>query len=89
MTTERAAAQQRTENLRPLFVAGTTDEQFQEILAEKAVFAEETLAKFLPLVGIPCHYAYLSYDYQSEATPDELAAHGIQFAHHLMFASGS
>jgi len=86
---ERAAAQQRADNLRPLFVAGTTDEQFQEVLAEKAAFAEAALAKFLPLVGIPGHYAFLSYDYHSETTPEELNAHGIRFAEQLQFESAS
>jgi hypothetical protein len=81
----REAVQQRTDNLRPLFVAGVTDEQFQEVLEAKAVFAEETLAKFLPLVGIPAFYAYLSYGYLAESSPQELAAQGIQFAQHLMF----
>ncbi len=86
---QRAAAAERAEHLRPLFVAGTSDEQFQEVLAEKATFAEETLAKFLPLIGIPGHYAYLSYDYHSESTPEELAVRGIQFAKHLVFEPSS
>ncbi len=82
---QREAALQRIDNLRPLFVAGVTDERLQAVLDEKAVFAEETLAKFLPLVGIPGFYSYVEYDHKDEATPEELAGHGIQFAQHLMF----
>lgn len=82
---QREAALQRIDNLRPLFVAGVSDERLQEVLDERTTFAEETLAKFLPLVGIPGFYAYLDYDHKEEASPEELAAHGIQFAHHLVF----
>jgi hypothetical protein len=86
---ERAKALERADNLRPLFVADVTDERLAEVLSEKAVFAEETLAKFLPLVGIPAHYAYLSYDYHAESSPEELAPHGIQFAQRLDFETDS
>jgi hypothetical protein len=86
---QRTAAEERLDHLRPLLVAGVTDEQLQEVLDEKAIFAEETLAKFLPLLGIPRFYAYLDYDHKDEASADELAAHGIQFAQHLMFETNS
>lgn len=84
---QRAAAQKRLDHLRPLLVAGVSDEQMQDVLDASAVFAEETLAQFLPLLGIPGFYAYLDYDHRSDASPAELSQHGIQFAHHLMFQS--
>jgi hypothetical protein len=86
---QRAAADERLDQLRPLLVARVTDEQIEEVLDEQAVFAEETLAKFLPLLGIPSFYAYLDYDHKDEGSDPELAAHGIQFAHHLMFKANS
>jgi hypothetical protein len=82
---EKNAARKRLAALRPLFAAGITDEQVQAALDQRAVFAEETLAAFLPLLGIPAHYAYLDYRSLDETTPEELAAHGIRFIHHLKF----
>jgi hypothetical protein len=82
---ERAAAFQRIENLRPLFVTEATDEQVQELLDRKAVFAEETLAEFLPLFGIPPFYAYLDYGHHTEASPEELSTHSVRFVHHLKY----
>ena len=49
---ERAAQRERLDDLRPIFAAGTTDEQVQAVFERRAVFAEEVLAEFLPLVGI-------------------------------------
>jgi hypothetical protein len=82
---KRAAVQAQIDKIRPLLVGGVTDGQVAEVFQAKAVFAEETLAAFLPLVGIPGFYAYLDYDHKDEADPNELAAQGIGFAHHLMF----
>ena len=86
---QRAAALERLDSLRPLLANGVTDEKVEEVFDEQAVFAEETLAKFLPLLGIPSFYAYLGYDHQSDASPADLAQHGIRFAHHLKFQSAS
>ncbi|HEX5105020.1 MAG TPA: hypothetical protein VFV87_14470 [Pirellulaceae bacterium] len=82
---QRAALREHIERLRPLLAAAVTDDQLEAVLDEKATFAEETLARFLPLVGLQTFYAYLDYDHKDEASQDELAAHGIEFAHHLMF----
>jgi hypothetical protein len=82
---KRAAVQAQIDKIRPLLVADAADDQVAEVLHTKAIFAEEMLAKFLPLVGIPPFYAYLDYDHKDEASPEELSAQGIEFAHHLMF----
>jgi hypothetical protein len=80
-----AAARQRIDNLRPLLLIESTDEEIQELMGRKAVFAEETLAEFLPRFGIPPFYAYLDYGHHSEASAEELAAHAIRFVHHLKY----
>jgi hypothetical protein len=85
---QRAAQQKRLDELRPLFAPGVSDEQVQDVFDSQTVFAEELLAEFLPLLGIPDHYAYLSYRYLDETTPAELSAHGIRFLHDLRFESG-
>jgi hypothetical protein len=43
------------------------------------------LAECVPLLGIADFYANLSYRYLNESTTGELAAHNIQFVHHLRF----
>lgn len=86
---EKAAQRKRLKPLRALAAAGVTDEQLQAALDARAVFAEETLAAFLPLLGIAPHYAYLDYRSLSETTPHELAAQNIRFVHHLKFESAS
>jgi hypothetical protein len=65
------------------------EEGVEEVLGAHATFAEETLADFLPLVGIPGYYAYLSYGYLDESTPAELARQSIRFVHHLKFRAPS
>jgi len=82
-----APTRERIEKLRPLFADDTSDEEVQEVFAAHATFAEETLADFLPLLDIPGYYAYLSYGYLEESTPEELDVHSIRFIHHLRFAS--
>ena len=52
------------------------------------MFAEETLAEFLPLVGIAPVYAHLSYRYLEEFSESELASQSVQMAEHLRFKSG-
>jgi hypothetical protein len=85
----RAAQQKRLEPLRPILAAGVTDEQVQAVFETKAVFAEEVLAEFLPLIGIGSYYATLSYRYLEEAGDDELAAENIRFIHHFRFETNS
>src|SRR5262245_5006540 len=80
-----AAAPELLDELRPIVAAGISDEQVQAVLGKQAVFAEEVLAEFLPLVGIGSFYANLSYDYLEEASPAELAAEGIRFTQRLGF----
>ena len=82
---QKTAQRKRLEKLRPLLVAGVDDEQVQAALDQRAVFAEETLANFLPLLGIPAHYAYLDYHHLRDTTPEELAAEKIRFVHELKF----
>jgi hypothetical protein len=82
---ERAAQKKRLDQLRPLFAPGATDDQVQNVLDKRAVFAEEILAEFLPLLGIADFYANLSYRYLTESTTHELASHNIRFSRHLRF----
>jgi hypothetical protein len=82
---QQTAAKKRLAALRPLLAAGISDEQVQQALDARAVFAEESLANFLPLLGIPRHYAYLSYAYLADTEPAELAAQSIRFVHHLRY----
>ena len=82
---ERAAQKKRLDQLRPLFAPGVTDDQVRDVLDKRAVFAEEVLAEFLPLLGIADFYANLSYRYLTESSTHELASHNIRFTHHLRF----
>ena len=82
---ERAAEKQRLDSLRPLFVAGVSDEQVQEVLDKRTTFAEDVLAEFLPLLGIADFYANLSYRYLRGVKDGELATHNIRFVHDLRF----
>jgi hypothetical protein len=82
---ERTAQKQRLDALRPILAEGITDKDVQAVLDQQAVFAEEVLAEFLPLVNISAYYANLSYGYLDESSPQELAGHGIQFVQHLRF----
>jgi len=82
---ERAAQKQRLDSLRPLFAAGVTDEQVQEVLDKRATFAEDVLAELLPLLGIADFYANLNYRYLRGVKDSELAAHNIRFVHDLRF----
>jgi len=86
---QQKARQTRLDQLRPILAEGTSDEQLQEVFEKQTVFAEDVLAEFLPLVGIPALYATFSYAYFDEAATNDLAAHGIRFAHHLRFESDS
>ena len=52
---------------------------------QSAVFAEEVLAEFMPLVNVAAYYANLSYGYLDESSAQELAEHGIHFDQHLRF----
>ena len=85
---QRAERQRRLDELRPLLAPGVSDDQVGAALDQQAVFAEEPLADFLPLLGIAEHYAFLSYHYLEETTPTELSAEGIRFVHDLRFESG-
>src|SRR5262245_49436426 len=86
---ERAQQRRRLDPLRPILAAGVTDEQVQAVLDTQAVYAEEILAEFLPLIGIGTYYSNLSYRYLEEAGDDELAAENIRFVHHLRFETNS
>ena len=79
------AAKKRLDHLRPLLASGVSDDDVHAVLDRQAVFAEQTLADFLPLVNIPAYYANRSYGYLLESTPAELATHSIRFVHDLRF----
>jgi hypothetical protein len=72
-------------HLKPLLQTGVPDDRVREVLATQAVFAEETLGEFLPLLGIASSYAHLSYRYLDEVREAELAADAIRVAQHLKF----
>jgi hypothetical protein len=81
--------QTHLEHLRPLLKGDGNDTRVAGILSEQATFAEETLGRFLPLIGIPSYYAYLSYEYLEEFTSDDLAEKSIHFTEHLKFKKSS
>lgn len=76
-------------HLRPLLKEDAKDSRVLEILSEETTFAEETLGKFLPLIGIAPFYANLSYPYVSEYTSADLARESIQLSEHLKFKRSS
>ena len=82
---QRAAEKKRLDSLRPLFAPGITDQQVQDVLDKRDLFAENVLGEFLPLLGIADYYANLNYRYLGGARDEELAAHTIRFIHHLRF----
>lgn len=77
------------EHLRALLKQDVKDSRVAEILSEQTTFAEETLGKFLPLLGIASHYAYLSYSYLEEYSSDDLARQSIHLADLLKFKKTS
>jgi hypothetical protein len=70
--------------LRPLLKEGVTDSQVLDALARQTAFAEEDLAVFLPLLGIPALWAHLSYDNLPEMSPSRLQEAGIILAEHRL-----
>lgn len=76
------------ERLQPLLIPGTPTDFALELLGRQATFAEETLAEFLPLLGIAPVYASLSYRYLEEFSESELASQSVRMAEHLRFRSG-
>jgi hypothetical protein len=79
------AARQRLEALRPLLREGVDDQVVLNVFSQRAVFAEDVLAEFLPLVGIAADYAHLSYQYLGEAAATDLDKQNIRFVQHLQF----
>jgi len=86
---QKAAEARRLDDLRPLLAPGVTDDEVQAALDKRSLFAETLLAEFLPLLGITNHYAFLSYRYLEESTPEDLSAQNIRFLHDLRFESNS
>jgi hypothetical protein len=80
-----ARFQRHLPHLRPLLKGDVKDSRVLQILSEETTFAEETLGKFLPLIGIAPFYANLSYSYVSEYTSADLARESIQLSEHLKF----
>ena len=77
--------QPHLEKLRPILSSGVTDEQIFDVFSREAVFAEDTLREFLPLVGISPLFADLSYGYLSGIKETELAGGNIKIAERLNF----
>jgi hypothetical protein len=75
------------ETLRPLLAAGISDGEVLETLGREAVFAEETLAEFLPLLGIAPLFAHLSYPYLAESSDAELRTQNIKVAQRLRYVA--
>lgn len=73
------------ERLRPILATAATQDRVHEVFARDDTFAEEGLEAFLPLLGLPGRFAYLSYRYQAESSPRELAREGIRLVEHLTF----
>ncbi|HEY7327353.1 MAG TPA: hypothetical protein VH592_06935 [Gemmataceae bacterium] len=84
-TAKTARFQRHLPHLRPLLKGDVKDSRVIEILSEETTFAEETLGKFLPLIGIAPFYANLSYPYVLEYTSADLARESIQLSEHLKF----
>jgi hypothetical protein len=77
--------QPHLEQLRPLLKSGVTDEQVLKALGAQAIFAEDLLEGFLPLLGIHFFYAYLSYRYLGDCSPPDQEPDAIRMAEHLKF----
>lgn len=75
--------------LRPLLAEGVTDFQVAGALANQSTFAEEDLANFLPLLGIPALWAYLAYDYLPEMSAGDLQDAGIRMQVHRVYRAGA
>lgn len=73
------------ELLRPLLQGNVKDSRVLGILSEKDTFAENTLDKFLALLGIASYYAYLNYAYLEESTTEDLSRKSIHLVEHLRF----
>lgn len=72
--------------LRPLLAEGVTDFQVAGALANQSTFAEEDLAEFLPLLGIPSLWAYLSHDYLPEMSEASLREAGVRLQAHRLYS---
>jgi hypothetical protein len=86
---ERAALKNRLAALRPILAPGVNEEDVESIFSRRAVFAEDVLAEFLPLLGISDYYSNLSYQYLRESSAADLSSHNIHFLHHLHFQPSS
>ena len=73
------------EHLRPLLKAGVDDERVLKVLGAQAVFAEDLLQDFLPILGIHPFYALLSYRYLEDCSPPDQEPDAIRLADHLKF----
>ena len=80
-----ADAEAHVKLLRPLLAQNVTMDQLRDAMGRRAVFAEESLETFLPLIGISPRYAYLAYDYLDDHSEEELAADSIRLVRHLKF----
>lgn len=71
----------RIDCLRPILVPDATDELLREILERRSLFAEETLAEFLPLCGLPPDFAYLETGDLERAESNRDPANGTPAVH--------
>ncbi|HSG71897.1 MAG TPA: hypothetical protein VLA12_15885, partial [Planctomycetaceae bacterium] len=73
-------------SLKPLLVPGISEQQVFKVLSATAVFAEETLAAFLPLIGINPFFAYIDFrDMAEEINSQELKLESLRLHRRLDF----
>jgi hypothetical protein len=75
------------EKLRPVRLPHATDSRVREVLGKQVLFAEETLAEFMEIIGVNPFFATLSYWYLSECTERDLQLEDVRLVAHLKFAT--
>ncbi len=75
------------EALKPLLVDGVDSEAVTEVLDTRSTFAEDDLARFLPLIGIAEEWADLSYRYYERLSELEMVQTDGQMCAHLKYAA--
>jgi hypothetical protein len=72
--------------LKPLLRPNVTEQQVLKSLSATAIFAEETLAAFMPLIGINPFFAYSDFrDMAEDITPEELQMESVHLHRRLDF----
>ncbi len=71
-------------HLRTLFPKAS-EKALRKLLKQNRFPAEELLAEFLTVLGLPAFYAYLNHDYLEDYTDAQLTAKGIRLAAEMRF----